>query len=100
MDARSQEPGVYLGPQWKVGQFQGPEEPPRSIDLAAAPREPVLISTQDSHASVISVEVKLALYRIGWVGVDAISLTASLSAIRARLQSFVVLTQPTQACQL
>ena len=48
--------------------------------------------------SVISVEVKLALYRIGWVGIDASSLTGSLSAIRAQLQSSVALAQPAQAC--
>jgi hypothetical protein len=49
--------------------------------------------------SVISVEVKLALYTIGWVGIDAASLTGSLSAMRARLQSSVALAQPAQACQ-
>jgi len=46
--------------------------------------------------SVILVEVKLALYRIGWVGINASSLSGSLCAIRARLQSFAL--QPAQAC--
>jgi hypothetical protein len=48
--------------------------------------------------SVISVEVKLALYRIGWSGIDANSLCGSLSAVRAHLQSFVTLAQPAQEC--
>lgn len=48
--------------------------------------------------SVISVEVKLALYRIGWSGIDASSLRGSLSAVRAQLQSFVALGQLAQAC--
>ena len=48
--------------------------------------------------SVISVEVKLALYRIAWGGIDASSLIGSLSAIRARLLSSVTLAQPAQAC--
>ncbi len=48
--------------------------------------------------SVLLVEVKLTLYRIGWVGIDASSLTGSLSAIRAQLQSSVALAQPAQAC--
>jgi hypothetical protein len=46
--------------------------------------------------SVILVEVKLVLYRIGWVGIDASSLSGSLCTIRARLQSFAL--QPAQAC--
>jgi hypothetical protein len=50
--------------------------------------------------SVISIELKLALYRVGWVGIDASSLTGSLSAIRAQLQSSVALAQPAQACQI
>ncbi len=49
--------------------------------------------------SALSVEVKLALYGIGWVGIDASSLTGSLSAIRAQLQSSVALAQPAQACR-
>jgi len=49
--------------------------------------------------SAISVEVKLALYQFGWSGMDASSLTGSLSAVRAQLQPFVALTQPAQACQ-
>jgi hypothetical protein len=44
--------------------------------------------------SVISVEVKLALYKIGWAGINAHSLTGSLGAVRARLQSSVALVQP------
>jgi hypothetical protein len=47
----------------------------------------------------VSVEVKLALYQFGWSGMDASSLTGSLSAVRAQLQPFVALTQPAQACQ-
>ena len=48
--------------------------------------------------SVISVEVKLALYRIGWSRIDASSLTGSLSAIRAQLLWSVALAQPAQDC--
>jgi hypothetical protein len=49
--------------------------------------------------SAISVEVKLALYQFGWSGMDATSLTGSLSAVRAQLQPFVALSQPAQAYQ-
>jgi len=49
--------------------------------------------------SVISVEVKLVLYRIGWVGIDASSLTGTLNAIREQLQSSVALAQPAKACR-
>jgi hypothetical protein len=49
--------------------------------------------------SVISIEIKLALYRIGWSGIDATSMIGSLSAMRAQLQSSVALARPTTACQ-
>ena len=48
--------------------------------------------------SVISVEVRLVLYRIGWVGIDASSLTGTLNAIREQLQSSAALAQPAKAC--
>jgi hypothetical protein len=61
-------------------------------DLASA-----VIKLQIMFAvGVITVELKLALYSIGWVGIDASSLSGSLCATRSRLQSFAL--QPAQAC--
>jgi hypothetical protein len=56
------------------------------IHLSAPPSFDLLASSHPLAVGVISLEVKLALYRFGWGGIDASSLIESLSPVQIHLQ--------------
>jgi hypothetical protein len=47
--------------------------------------------------TMLSIEVELVLYRVGWSGVDITALTEPLDALRIQLQGLVAVAEPMAA---